>query len=180
MIKNEIKFGSFTQNESKDYSDILDREISREFLYTYKQKSHLKFGDKYQLDLLGYDNKSGCDVEFLTFNATDSFKRGGFRIPKRKEHYWNGSELRDGKNGKWRNQYQNYLVEYIQLFDDRKKLLFYNPTIIKKYIDNITYLNTQGWEEKNKYFINLPYDMAKNDVQYYIRNEYGGWELQTL
>ena len=46
MIKQEVKVGSFNQTEAKDYSDILDRELAREFLYDYTDKTQIKFGGK--------------------------------------------------------------------------------------------------------------------------------------
>lgn len=180
MIKKENKVGSFKQSEAKDYSDILDRELAREFLYANTDKSEIKFGDIYQLDLIS-GNNTGCDVEFLTFNALNSFRYGGgFRIPNRKEHYWSGSNLREGKNGKWRNDYQFWSVDYIQLFDDRTKLLFYKSDIIKQYVKNVIHIDTPGWDEKNKWFIKLPYTECKDIVKLYIRNDYGKWEKAEI
>lgn len=180
MIRKETKIGSFTQNESKDYSDILDRELAREFLYKYKNYTHIKFGDTYQIDLITGTNQ-GCDVEFLTFNALRSFKNDeGFRIPNRKEHYWSGSNLREGKYGKWNNIYKDWKVDYIQLFEDRNLLLYTKSDVIKKYLNNVIYLNTNGWDEKNKYFIKLPYDECKDLVELYRRDEFGKWNKEKF
>lgn len=180
MIKKEIKVGSFKQSEAKDYSDILDRELAREFLYTNTDKTEIKFGDTYQLDLIS-GTTTGCDVEFLTFNALNSFRYGGgFRIPNRKEHYWSGSNLREGKNGKWNNVYQNWKVDYIQLFNDRNSLVYYPAFTVKANIENKFRIDTQGWDEKNKWFIKLPFEESKNVIEFYIRNEFGKWEQQKL
>ena len=180
MITKVNKVGSYTQNESKDYSDILDRELARDFLYTYKDYSNTKFGGTYELDLIS-DSQTGCDVEFLSFNAVDVFKRAGaFRIPNRKEHYWSGSNLREGKNGKWNNVYQNWKVDYIQLFNDRNSLVYYPAFTVKANIENKFRIDTQGWDEKNKWFIKLPFEESKNVIEFYIRNEFGKWEQQKL
>ncbi len=180
MITKINKVGSYTQNESKDYSDILDRELARDFLYTHKDYSNIKFGGTYELDLIS-DSQTGCDVEFLSFNAVDVFKRAGaFRIPNRKEHYWSGSNLREGKNGKWNNVYQNWKVDYIQLFNDRNSLVYYPAFTVKANIENKFRIDTQGWDEKNKWFIKLPFEESKNVIEFYIRNEFGKWEQQKL
>lgn len=180
MITKVNKVGSYTQNESKDYSDILDRELARDFLYTHKDYSNIKFGGTYELDLIS-DSQTGCDVEFLSFNAVDVFKRAGaFRIPNRKEHYWSGSNLREGKNGKWNNVYQNWKVDYIQLFNDRNSLVYYPAFTVKANIENKFRIDTQGWDEKNKWFIKLPFEESKNVIEFYIRNEFGKWEQQKL
>lgn len=180
MITKVNKVGSYTQNESKDYSDILDRELARDFLYTHKDYSNIKFGGTYELDLIS-DSQTGCDVEFLSFNAVDVFKRAGaFRIPNRKEHYWSGSNLREGKNGKWNNVYQNWKVDYIQLFNDRNALVYYPAFTVKANIENKFRIDTQGWDEKNKWFIKLPFEESKNVIEFYIRNEFGKWEQQKL
>lgn len=174
MIKNEVKIGSFTQNESKDYSDILDREIARTFLYQKQGKSGMKFGGTYELDLIS--GTTGCDVEYLTFNALSNFRAdNGFRLPNRKEHYWSGSPMRAGKNGPWKNQYQNWNIDYIQLYSDRTKLLYYKSDIIKKYVKNVIYREVAGWDEKNRYFIQIPFEENKNLVEYWIRDENGYW-----
>lgn len=188
MITKVNKVGSYTQNESKDYSDILDRELGRDFLYTHKNYSNTKFGGTYELDLIttptiggDYIQHSGCDVEFLSFNAIDAFKRAGaFRIPNRKEHYWSGSNLREGKNGKWNNVYQNWKVDYIQLFNDRNALVYYPASVVKTNIDNKFRIDTQGWDEKNKWFIRIPFEESKNVVEFYIRNDFGKWERQKM
>jgi len=183
MIKKEIKVGSFSQNESKDYSDILDREIARSFLYEKKSHKNLRFGGTFELDLISLipNTKVGCDVEFLTFNAISSFKfDNGFRIPKRKEHYWSGSSYRTGKNGPWKNEYQYYNVDYIQLFGDRDKLLYYRPEVIKKYINNVIYRDIPGWDEKNRYFIEIPFTIGKDEVEFWNRNPDGTWDKKEL
>lgn len=175
MIKNEVKYGRFTQDESKDYSDILDREIARNFLYQYQSKSKLKFGGTFDLDLMS--DMIGCDVEYLTFNALSNFRAdNGFRIPNRKEHYWSGNPTRAGKNGSWKNVYQNWDVDYIQLYSDRTKLLYYKSNIIKKYVKNVIYREVPGWDEKNRYFIQIPFEDNKKIVEYWSRDENGYWE----
>jgi hypothetical protein len=180
MITKVNKVGSFTQTESKDYSDILDRELAREFLYSHKNYPNTKFGGTYELDLISGAN-SGCDVEFLSFNAIHAFKiAGAFRIPNRKEHYWSGSNLREGKNGKWNNIYQNWNVDYIQVFNDRNALVYYPASIVKTNINNKFRIDTQGWDEKNKWFIRIPFEDSKNIVEFYVRNEFGKWERQKI
>lgn len=180
MITKVNKVGSYTQTDAKDYSDILDRELSRDFLYTQHDYSDTKFGGTYELDLIS-GLQTGCDVEFLSFNAIDAFKRAGaFRIPNRKEHYWSGSNLREGKNGKWNNVYQNWKVDYIQLFNDRNALIYYPANVIKTNINNKFRIDTQGWDEKNKWFIRIPFEESKNVVEFYIRNQFGKWERQKI
>jgi hypothetical protein len=180
MIKKEIKVGSFSQSESKDYSDILDREIARSFLYQYKQFIPIRFGGTFDLDLVS-DTQAGCDVEFLTFNAVLSFKNdNGFRIPKRKEHYWSGNNFRAGKNGPWKNTYQYWDVDYIQLFGDRDNLLYYKSEVIKEHFQNVIYRDIPGWDEKNRYFIQIPYNKGKDVVEHWVRDINGLWNKTKI
>lgn len=180
MLAYQNKNGSFTQSESKKYSDILDRELAREFLYKHKNYTQIKFGNDVQIDLM-FGNSEGCDVEFLTFDVLNSFKNeGGFRLPNRKKHYWNESPLRDGKKGKWNNEYKDWKVDYIQFFDNRMSLLYTKSESIKPYINNIIYRDVNGWEEKNKYFIKLPYDECKDLIELYRRDEFGKWNKENF
>ena len=180
MITYETKSGSFTQDEAKKYSDILDRELAREFLYKYKNYTHIKFGSPEKIDLIFGPNE-GCDVEFLTIDVLNSFrKNSGFRLPNRKKHYWNESPLRDGKYGQWNNEYKNWKVDYVQFFDNRNSLLYTKSELIKSYINNVIYFDTKTWDKSKNYFIKLPYDECKDLVELYRRDEFGNWNKEKF
>lgn len=146
----------FTHKSVSNYSDELDRVIARNFLINEKSKSNIEFGGKWELDLIGKD-AYGCDVEFLTMKSTQVLHQNrGFKIPYRKIHYWNNSKFRIGKHGWFENKYSNFNVDYIQLFDNRTKLLYFNSLTIKQYLSNTVKLNINGWSGDRNKFIFIP------------------------
>ena len=141
------------------HDDTLDREVARNFLERNGWYD-IEFGGEKDLDLEVKTFKRGCDVEMISYGMDRFEKFNHFRIPNRKEHYWSGSNLRNGKYGKWENKYKDWYVDYIQFLNsDLTELIWYDWRTIKEYRGNlfIDEVLTKQWSERESTFITIPY-----------------------
>lgn len=155
--------------DALSHDDTMDREVARNFLERNGWYD-IEFGGEKDLDLEVKIFKRGCDVEMINYGIDRFEKFNHFRIPNRKEHYWSGSNLRNGKYGKWNNKYKDWYIDYIQFLNsDLTELIWYNWKTIKQYRNNLFFdkvlVSNKGFTESESTFIVIPYN--KNLIKHY-------------
>lgn len=160
------------------HNDSTDRIVATNFL-NERGWNGIVEGGEYELDLIVSQYKRGADVECFKGDI-NSFKTDGyFRIPARKQKYWNGETTYIDNGGNQRiNPYKDWFVDYIQFCNsDVNELLWYNYKLVKHYCNNI--IEWKGLHKKNyvgnqTQFIKIPYEDGIKHIQHWkkIDNEW--------
>jgi len=165
--------------EALSHIDTEDRKVTKEFLEQNKWFG-IQMGGKWDLDLEVHEFKRGCDVEKINYGM-DRFKsHNHFRIPVRKQKYWNNSTTYVAKdNSIWPNRYKGWYVDYIQfLNNDLDELLWYDYKLIREYINNLYTDNSlkKEWNiESERTFITIPYEVGLERIKHYKKMQDGKW-----
>jgi hypothetical protein len=159
------------RKDALSHDDTKDREVAKQFLEENNWYD-IQMGGKWDLDLEVNEFKRGCDVEMISYGMDRIKQYNHFRIPVRKQKYWNNSDTYTAKdNSVWTNKYKGWYVDYIQFLNNNlDELLWYDYKLIKEYINNQYTANSLKKEwiiESERTFITIPYEIGIGRIKHF-------------
>jgi hypothetical protein len=157
------------------HNDTEDREVAKQFL-ELNGWYDIQMGGKTDLDLEVHKFKRGADVEQISYGMERFKSHNHFRIPYRKQKYWNEQDF---NMFGYFNKYKEWYIDYIQFLNlSLTEFLWYDWRLIKEYHKNL-YKDDKlpaNWTTIEKTFITIPYQVGLERIKHYKLID-GKWNL---